>query len=186
MSRRSDVLLQEVDQVVRDVVLNRIVASGALPRRLRNPLMRKLGHDVHPTALINPGAFLGAWSGLTLKERSFVNYGCFLDLGAEITLGRYSGIGYETMLITCGHHIGPEWNRIGAPDNAPIVIEDGCWVGSRVMVMPGVTIGEGCVVASGSVVTKDCEPNSLYAGVPASYKRSIAAGEASAARAARV
>lgn len=167
------VLAQELDQVARDVILNRIIASGVIPRRVRNPLMRRVGHDIHPTALINPGTFLGAWTGLTLKERAFVNYNCFLDLGAPITMGMNSGIGYETMLITCGHNVGPEWARIGEPVNSPIVIEDGTWVGARVTVMPGVTIGAGSVVAAGSVVTTDCEPNSLYAGVPAVFKRRL-------------
>lgn len=88
-------------------------------------------------------------------------------------MGKNSGIGYETMLITCGHNVGPEWARIGEAVNSPIVIEDGCWVGARVVVMPGVTIGAGSVVAAGSVVTANCESNSLYAGVPAVFKRTL-------------
>lgn len=173
--RRRDAIATDISQVVRDIILNWAVASGALPRRLRPRLLSALGQDVHPTAVLNPGMFLGAWSGLTIGERTFVNYGCFFDLGAPIALGKCLGIGYETMFVTCSHHVGPEWNRTGEAHNLPIVVEDGCWLGSRVVVMPGVTIGRGCVVASGSVVIADCEPNSLYAGVPAQLKRRLTA-----------
>lgn len=53
------------------------------------------------------------------------------------------------------------------PVSAPIVIGDHVWIGMNVIVLKGVTIGEGAVVAAGSVVTKDVPPYSLVAGVPA-------------------
>ncbi|PVY26710.1 acyltransferase [Williamsia muralis] len=169
---------EEVGSVFRDLILNRVIASALLPRKFRPCLLRRVGHrGVHPKALVNPGVFLGSSRGLTMGERAFINYGCFLDLGAPISMGKDSGIGYQTMLITCGHDIGPAHARIGPSVNQPIVIGDGCWIGSRVMVLPGVTIGAGCVVASGSVVTRDCAPNSLYAGVPARLIRSIKSHE---------
>ncbi|OZF07497.1 acetyltransferase [Rhodococcus sp. 15-1154-1] len=167
------VLAEDLAQVVRDVVLNKFISSSAVPRRLRTVLLRLTGHDIHPTARFNPHTFLGSWSGLTMGENTFLNYKCFLDLGAPITLGDNSGLGYESMLITCSHDVGPEWRRFGKPVNMPIVIGEGVWIGSRVMVLPGVTIGDGCVVVSGSVVTSDCEPNSVYAGVPAKFKRRL-------------
>jgi maltose O-acetyltransferase len=46
-------------------------------------------------------------------------------------------------------------------------IGDRCWIGARATILPGVSIGDGTVVAAGAVVTKDCEPDALYAGVPA-------------------
>jgi len=49
----------------------------------------------------------------------------------------------------------------------PVVIEDYAWVATRAMILPGVTIGQGAVVAAGSVVTKDVEPKSIVAGNPA-------------------
>ena len=49
----------------------------------------------------------------------------------------------------------------------PIIVGDGCWIGANSLIMPGVTIGNGVVIAAGSVVTKDCESDCLYGGVPA-------------------
>jgi maltose O-acetyltransferase len=48
------------------------------------------------------------------------------------------------------------------------------WMGARVTVLPGVTVGDGCVIAAGAVVTKDCEPGGVYAGLPARRIRSVA------------
>ncbi|WP_156744375.1 DapH/DapD/GlmU-related protein, partial [Mycobacterium sp. E740] len=107
---------------------------------------------------------------------SVINYGCFFDLGAATTLGAGVGIGYGVMIITCGHEIGGPEQRWSTPTTAPVVIDDGAWVGARSVILPGVTIGAGCVIAAGSVVTSDCEPNSFYAGVPARLKRRFPEG----------
>ena len=56
----------------------------------------------------------------------------------------------------------------------PIKVGDNCWFGGNVVVLAGVTIGPGCVIAAGSVVTKDIPANSVVAGVPAVVKKTIA------------
>lgn len=173
MTLQRKILLSELDQVLRDVVLNRLVASGAVPRKIRTAVLRRSGHDIDSTALINAGVFLGSWRGLTLGERVFVNYRCFFDLGATVTIGKDTRIGYESMFVTCGHEIGDRSDRAGTPVDQPIAIGAGCWIGARVTVLPGVSIGDGCVIASGSVVATDCAPDGFYAGVPAVRKRSL-------------
>jgi maltose O-acetyltransferase len=55
----------------------------------------------------------------------------------------------------------------------PVTIEDGCWIGANATVLPGVRIAGGTVIAAGAVVTRDCEPNSLYAGVPATRIKAL-------------
>ena len=54
-----------------------------------------------------------------------------------------------------------------------MVIGDGCWIGARALLLPGTTVGSGSVVAAGAVVRGACEPNSLYAGVPAARIRAL-------------
>lgn len=55
----------------------------------------------------------------------------------------------------------------GPEDGAPITIGDDCWLGGNVTVLPGVTIGRGCTIGAGSVVTKDIPPFMIAAGNPA-------------------
>lgn len=73
----------------------------------------------------------------------------------------------QVSFVNSTHDIGDSEMRGGRVKSQPIVVEDGCWICSRVTILPGVTIGKGCVIAAGAVVTKDCLPNGLYAGVPA-------------------
>ncbi|MFP7761491.1 acyltransferase [Marisediminicola sp. LYQ85] len=55
----------------------------------------------------------------------------------------------------------------------PVTIGDGAWVGARAIILPGVTIGSGCVIAAGSIVRADCAPNTMWAGIPAALKRRL-------------
>ena len=77
------------------------------------------------------------------------------------------------IIITDDHEIGPPWHRCGDRVARPVVIEDGVWIGARVTLLPGVTIGRGSVVAAGAVVNKDVPPNTLVGGVPARILRTL-------------
>jgi maltose O-acetyltransferase len=112
--------------------------------------------------------------GLTLGVRSFINYGCFFDLGAPTSIGADVQVGYETMFITCSHGPGPASRRAGSATTSPITIGDGCWIGARAIILPGVTIAPGTVVAAGSVVTSDIALPGVYAGMPARLRRPLA------------
>lgn len=69
--------------------------------------------------------------------------------------------------------MGDEKQRAGKSYAAKIVIEDGCWIGARTTIMPGVKIKKGCVIGSDSLVLTDTEPNGLYAGHPAKRIRTL-------------
>ena len=76
--------------------------------------------------------------------------------------------------MTGSHQTGPSERRAGAGTAKEIVVESGCWIGARVLVLGGVTIGAGSIVAAGAVVTRDVAPNTLVAGVPAVKKKDLA------------
>jgi acetyltransferase-like isoleucine patch superfamily enzyme len=77
------------------------------------------------------------------------------------------------MLITGAHQIGDEYQRARDLNPEPINIEEGVWLGARCIILPGVTVGRGAVVAAGAIVTKDVPPNKLVAGVPAKVIKSL-------------
>jgi maltose O-acetyltransferase len=93
---------------------------------------------------------------------------------APIVIGARCDIGPSVELVTGGHDIGTPSRRAGRGTAKPIVVHDGCWIGARCLILAGVTIGSGAVVAAGSVVTSDVPENVLVAGVPAAFKKSLA------------
>ena len=91
--------------------------------------------------------------------------GC--HVGKNVFIGPFCGF------YTAHHPLAFAPRNLGYEKALPITIEDNCWLGGNVSIMPGVTIGTGCVIAAGSIVTKDMPKNSLVAGVPARVKKEI-------------
>jgi acetyltransferase-like isoleucine patch superfamily enzyme len=111
---------------------------------------------------------------VVIGEDTFMNQDVYFDVGAAITIGDHCQIGHGCKFVTNAHAIDTDFqSRRPNIAVAPVVIEDCVWLGCNVVVLPGVCIGKGSVVAAGSIVTKDIPPNSLYAGVPAKFIRAI-------------
>lgn len=118
------------------------------------------------TKAIKPYCFFGS-AKVKIGRGTFVNYRCFFDGFETIEIGSECAIAYGVTFCTSAHEIGPGWKRASKTIGAPIRVGNGCWIGANVTILPGVHIGDGCIVAAGAVVDKDCDPNGLYAGVPA-------------------
>lgn len=93
---------------------------------------------------------------------SFINSDAKIRCHKEITIGDNCAISHDFTIMDSNAH-----KLNGDKGTKPIVIEDNVWIGTRVTVVSGVTIGKGAVIAAGSVVTKDIPPHCLAAGVPA-------------------
>ena len=101
--------------------------------------------------------------GLNIGENSVINAYCRLDSRRGLVIGNSVSISEEVILLTGDHD-----DLLGIIDrNKTITIEDFVWIGTRAMILPGVKLGKGAVIAAGSVVTKDIEPFAVVAGVPA-------------------
>lgn len=97
----------------------------------------------------------------------------YTHVQAPITIGECCDIGPGVEFIPGGHVIGSANRRAGLGTAMPIEIGDGCWIGAKSVILGGVRIGSGSVVAAGSVVTQDVPENVLVAGVPARFKRNL-------------
>lgn len=146
-------------------VVNVVAASGVLPVRARLRLLRAAGLRIE-TGWVLPGCYFFG-SDVSIGRNTWINHRCYFDTRAPIRIGAGCDLGMEVMLCTSSHAIGPPAKRAGTPFVAEIVIEDGSWLGARAIVLPGVTVATGCVVASGAVVTRDTQPHGMYAGIPA-------------------
>lgn len=150
------------------LVLNRIAGSSLVPRPARSRLYRALGLGVGRANVYPHVHFLPAGLGrVTVGDDCMINEGVVFDRSADITIGPRVSIGPGAMLCTSSHALGGSSRRAEAVTRAPIVVDEGSWIGARALVLPGVHIGAGVVVAAGAVVTADCQADGLYAGVPA-------------------
>lgn len=144
------------------------LAFGSVPPfvagRLRTMAMRAAGLRIGKSSL-----FFGLPTLLgpePLQERFSVgsdcgfNAGSFFDLEDSVSIGDHVAVGHDVMFLTSGL-----WSEgAESPRTAPIVVQNGVWLGARSVVLPGVTIGESSVIAAGVVVSKDVPANTLLAG----------------------
>lgn len=156
---------------LRDVLVNTFGASILVPGRLRWLILRFYGIRIERAA-VRPRCFFGS-NKLSIGAGSYVNTGVFFDGTAAISIGTRVHLGMQAMILTGGHEVGPASCRAGEIAPAPVTIGDGAWIGARAILMPGVTVAEGAVIAAGAVVTQSCEADGLYGGVPARRLRSL-------------
>jgi len=160
-------------------LLNFIV--GALPHfcfnRLRTRLYRAFGLTVGPrTIILGHIELSGAgniWKKFRIGADCQITSPLYVDLNGEVTIGSGVALAHHVVLVTSTHEPGPETQRCGKLKVAPIVIEEGCWIGAGTMVLPGVTIGRGSIIAAGAVVAASVPPNTLAGGVPARPIRAL-------------
>lgn len=153
------------------VLCNTLTASPLLPTRVRSMLLNRLGLDIHPTASVGPRCtFKGR--NVTLGPHTFLNQEVFVGDG-PLHIGERCAIGPRAMFLTTTHPIHPIEQRYAMPVTRPITVEDCVWIGANAIILPGVTIASGCVIAAGAVVTRDTLQSHVYAGVPASPIRAI-------------
>lgn len=150
-----------------------LARSRLVGRYGRLAIYRLLGARID-TLGVSPGCFITG-PAVTIGRGTSLNIGCLLDASAPITIGRRTSLGPGVMVLTSTHAIGSPHRRAGTRQAKPVTIGSGCWIGARSTILPGVTIHDGCVIAAGAVVTQDCEPGGLYAGVPA-RRRSFGEG----------
>lgn len=148
-------------------------------KRILDELMPDRGEGVYLQGPIH----FDFGTNISMGDGSYANFNfTVLDEG-KVTIGKSVFIGPNVSLLTAVHPL--RWQERNAFFNektgvvtnleytAPIVIEDNCWIAASVTVIGGVTIGEGCVIGAGSVVTKDIPPNSLAVGNPCRVIRKI-------------
>jgi acetyltransferase-like isoleucine patch superfamily enzyme len=190
-----DVLLALTRALLAAPDLHRVQPYWRWLRRLRAEALRRRGADVAPSATVHERVFFHRGLRLTLGKRaevrdrvrfgvdepgmapgafslgagSVVLSDCHLDCSAGIAIGRGSHVGRRNQLYTHRHDVGRrDVPVLAAPiTTAPIVVGDDVMLFNDVVVLPGVTIGDGAVVGIRSVVTRDVPPYARVAGAPA-------------------
>ncbi len=159
-------VLRQLRKKLENVLLNVVAKSYLCPGPLRRVLYRSIGMKIGQ-ANIWPGVgFRG--TRFRIGDWSWINHGVYVDCEYEdVVIGANVGVGMGVMFVTSTHQMGRPERRAGDIRYKPVKVEDGVWIGARAVILPGCTIGQGCVIAAMAVVTRSCESNGLYAGVPA-------------------
>lgn len=163
--------------VLRHVV--NLLLLGLPPTRLfalRRWLWRHAGLRLGQGVAICGGGWFYGPGAVSIGDHTWLSPGVrmFTHRAAPISIGPRCDIGPDVRLITGSHQPGDALRRAGTGIAGPVTIGAGCWVGADSTILAGVTIGEGVVIAAGSVVTRDIPPHVLAAGVPAEVKRALA------------
>ena len=145
------------------------------PEEIREIFSRIIGKDVDKTFNIFPPFYTDCGKNIFIGKNVFINSGCrFQDQGG-IKIGDGVLIGHNVVLATINHDIDP--SKRSDMHLAPIVIGNNVWIGANATVLPGVTIGDGAIIAAGAVVTKDVPANVIVGGIPAKIIKTIENGQ---------
>jgi virginiamycin A acetyltransferase len=133
---------------------------------------------------IDEGAVVDAWvrikhvggvGHVRIGCNSYLNSGTVIYSGNGVSIGKDVLIGPNCSLVPVNHAFDsrdiPIRLQRFSPSRGGLVIEDDVWLGANVVVLDGVTIARGCVIAAGSVVTRSTKPFGVYGGVPAKFLR---------------
>jgi putative colanic acid biosynthesis acetyltransferase WcaF len=142
-------------------LVNRIPLADA---RMRTYAALGVRFDDVASATIALGVELWAASGLAIGYRSTIGQRCYIDARAGVRIDDDVSVSRGVTVLTATHVVDdPDFGAT----LAPVHIERHAWIAVRALVLPGIRIGEGAVVAAGAVVTADVEPYTVVAGTPA-------------------
>ena len=127
-------------------------------------LVNLFGLKLAKGSIIYSGFLVRSPKNIKIGKGTVVGYNCELDGRKGLTIGENVNISSDVKFYTLQHDYNSKnFRAVGAP----VIIEDYVWVSARSIILPGITIGKGAVIAAGSVVTKNVEAYSVMGGVPA-------------------
>ena len=155
---------------------------------LRNPTLRMGRHTITNESAFEEHVALGDDAMVLRSEVGRYTYFGPRCIVADAQIGRFCSIAADVSIGTGGHPLGknaamhpifylsrpPIWNLVQADqftEFAHTKIGSDVWIGTKAVIRDGVTVGHGCVIGAGAVVTKDTEPYGIYVGVPAKLTR---------------
>ena len=165
-----------VDYLIETGRLETMLKADALVRRLNDlplikqneqmEIIRELFGSVGANPSVSHGFHCDFGANIHVGDNFYAGYNCTMLDYAEIRIGDNCLIGPNVGLYTTGHNIAPQ-DRHKTGFAKPIIIGHNVWIGGHSCIMPGVRVGNGAIIAAGSVVTKDVEAFTVVGGNPA-------------------
>jgi acetyltransferase-like isoleucine patch superfamily enzyme len=146
------------------VVVAIYVVSHVPVNALRLAVLRNLGASIGHGVAVHHGLQVRSPGRLQIGDDCFIAEGVVLDARGGLSVGSHVSINSGVQIWSAQHdYRSPDF----AYEAKPVSIGDRAWISARVIVLPGVTIGEGAVAAAGAVVTADVAPWTVVGGAPA-------------------
>lgn len=139
----------------------------------RNEILKRLFGHVGKNIWIEPPLRVAYGNRTYIGDNFYANFNLVLVDDINIFIGNNVMFAPNVTISTTGHPIHPNLRKNGEQFSFPVKIEDNVWIGSGVVILPGVTIGENSVIGAGSVVTKDIPKNVVAVGNPCKVLRPI-------------
>lgn len=140
--------------------------------RWRRKLIQIIADECGSGIIVKQNAYVGSGQGLKIGNNS--QLGADSRIGPCTELGNDVVMGPEVVIMTTAHAFEDPIKPIrrqGALPIQPVRVGNDVWIGTRVTIMPGITLGDGCIIGAGSVVTRDVPPLAIAAGNPAKVIR---------------
>jgi acetyltransferase-like isoleucine patch superfamily enzyme len=136
---------------------------------IKSNYLRLQGAKIGKSITYYPGIKINPCRRLKLGDNVDLAWGVIITTGGYVEIGDRTLIGYRSIISSANHVIPESKGHIfgSGHDKRKVIIGNDVWVGGNCTIVAGVTIGEGAVVAAGSVVTKDVAPFTIVGGVPA-------------------
>lgn len=164
-------LVADTERVQR--LLAQYNATSGEATETRMALLRQICGSVGDGAVIRPLFSCDYGYNIRLGRNAFINFNCvFLDC-APIEIGDNLQMGPAVQIYTAAHPLEADIRRAGLEYARPIHIGNDVWIGGGAIILPGVTIGDRCVIGAGSVVVHDVPAAKVVAGNPARVIRSL-------------
>ena len=141
------------------------------PEEIREIMGRITGRPIDETFRLFPPFYTDFGKNIRIGRRVFINACCCFQDQGGISIGDGTLIGHRVTLATINHGLPPDRRHVH--NIAPIVIGKDVWIGSGAILLPGEQVGDGAVVAAGSVVREDVPPRTIVAGVPARIIKTV-------------
>lgn len=129
-------------------------------------LVKLFGAKVEWNVSLHPKATIDYPWNLIMGNRASIGDNCWVYAMAPISIGEFSCIGKDVYLLTGSHDIEKATFDLVTK---PITIGNGCWIATASIILPGVSLGNFCVAAANSVVSKDFDSFSVVGGNPAKF-----------------
>jgi len=158
-------IINRFKNVFLDFELFILTLIGNVPSHsFRNLFYKMAGIKIGKKSTLHMGARFYYPGNISIGEGTIIGNSAFIDGRDQVSIGSHTDIASEVLIYNSEHNLN---DPAFTATCEPVTIGDYCFIGPRVIIMPGVKIGNGAVIAGGAVVTKNVDASSIVGGVPA-------------------